>query len=107
MNNVEEMFDKIVKENFKHASYNDHFNGLNYMDIEKDNFIFNLTLEKKDETHFAIIVWGLAHKSQLTGNAAQFHGENYKIITNKISRSELKEKILTLVTESFKKQKNN
>jgi hypothetical protein len=103
MKTIEEMFDKIVKENFKHASYNDHFNGLNYMDIEKENFIFNLTLEKKDEAHFAILVWGLAHKSQLTGNQTQFHGEHYKIITNKLSESELKGKILELVKQSVKK----
>lgn len=107
MTEIEKIFEKIVKENFKHTSYNDYFNGLNYMDIEKDNFIFNLTLEKKDETHFAVIVWGLAHKKDLGKEAKQFHGENYKIITNKISESELKEKIFELLESSFAKHRNN
>jgi len=105
MMNIEKTFDEIVKEKFKPASYNDHFNGLNYIDIEKDNFIFNLTLEKKDELHYAIIVWGLAHKSQLNGNQTQFHGEHYKIITNKISKEEITEKIFELIKQSFEKHK--
>jgi hypothetical protein len=101
MKTIEEMFKEIVESNFKHTSCDDHFGGFNYIDISFNDFIFNLTLEKKDETHFAVSIWGLAHKTQLGKGETQFHGEHYKIITNKISKKELEEKIKLLVKESF------
>ena len=96
---IEEDFKEIVTENYHPKQEHDFFEGMNFIDIEWKEFIFNITLEKKEEQH-NIILWGLAHKGDLSEEQKQFHGEYYKVIKKEHSRKELTEKIATLVDEA-------
>lgn len=101
---IENLFKEIIKEEYSFKQETDAFDGINFIDIELDNFIFNITLEKKE--HHNIILWGLANKDDLNGSQQQFHGEHYKIIKGEITKDELKQKISDLVKESFDRYNN-